>query len=207
MVRGVALRGLRDAVLRHYNAEPSAAAGVLHINMYTQASIGGGGVCSFASFLKEVLSDFVLNCVDVDALESFSASAHAISSAHLHVVPSVLSSALMLVLARESSVVFCVHASNINPESVAPPLQLLSDLPWLHITHAWDNDKLLHVKLHEAVADAAIRCSSPITPRVYHLTPAAGLTCLSASSESRSPHFPPIYKLKDRAKTAAAQRQ
>ncbi len=103
------------------------------------------------------MRDAVLECIDTDAMESFSAAARAISRAHLHIVPSDLPSAALLLLAPDSSVVFVVHASGSNPELVAAAMQLLSDLPWLHVTHVWDNDELLHAKLHEAAEDAVIR--------------------------------------------------
>jgi len=115
-VRGVALRGLRDAVLRHCDAEPSAAAGILRINMYTQSSIAADDACTFSEVLNVVASGAALSCLNVDALDTFAAAARAVSSAHLHIVPASLPSALMMLLARESSVVFCVHAIGNNPE-------------------------------------------------------------------------------------------
>jgi hypothetical protein len=64
---------------------------------------------------------------------------------------------VMLLLARESAVVFVMHARDSNPALVAGPMQLLGDLPWLHVTHVWESDELLRAKLHEAVEHAATR--------------------------------------------------
>jgi hypothetical protein len=167
-VRGVALRSLRHALLRHHTHTPDAAATtrLLHVNVYAHSSAAEGIGCKrFLQLLETVARNAVLECVDTDAMESFSAAARAISRAHLHIVPSDLPPAALLLLAPDSSVVFVVHAAGSNPEVVAAALQLLSDMPWLHVTHVWDDDDLLHAKLHEAAEDAIIRAElSTATP-------------------------------------------
>ncbi len=162
-VRGVALRQLRNAVLRHHNIHTNPASSVLIINVYTHSSAAEAAAprldCArFAELLEEFASSQAsLHCVIVDAMNSFSALAHAISSAHLHIIPSDLPCAPMLLLARESAVVFVVHATGSNPEEVAAHMQLLGDLPWLQVSHVWETDKLFHAKLLEAVGDADIK--------------------------------------------------
>ncbi len=164
-VRGVALRGLRHAVLRHHNAHITPTSSLLQINFYSHSTTDEAaepgtdriGCSSFFQLLEGAASDAVKDCVDIDRSESFSASARAVFSAHLHVVPSDMPSAVMLLLARESAVVFVMHARDSNPALVAGPMQLLGDLPWLHVTHVWESDELLRAKLHEAVEHAATR--------------------------------------------------
>jgi hypothetical protein len=162
-VRGLALRQLRDAVLRHHNIHTSPASSVLVINLYTHSSVADAAAprldCGrFSELLEEFAGSLVsLHCIVVDAMSSFSALARAISSAHLHVIPSDVPGAAMLLLARESAVVFVVHATGSNPEEVAAHMQLLGDLPWLQVSHVWENDKLFHAKLLEAVGDADVK--------------------------------------------------
>jgi hypothetical protein len=160
-VRGVALRQLRDRVLRHYVAQ-TAAASALQINLYVHSSSGSTNppridCARFSQLLEGYASETDKHCVDLDATGSFAAAVGAISRAHLHVVPGDLPHAPMLLLARDAAVVFVVHSTGSNPELVAAPLQLLGDLPWLHVSHVWDSDELLHSKLLEAVVDATIK--------------------------------------------------
>jgi hypothetical protein len=157
-VRGIALRRLRNTVLRHYSAH-AAASSALQINLYYHASAASRSMhCDlFSRMLHQVASEADKHCVDVDAIDSFAAAALTVSRAHLHVLPSDLPHAPMLLLARDSAAVFVVHAEGSSPERVAAPLQLLGDLPWLQVTHVWASDPLFHALLLEAVGDAAIK--------------------------------------------------
>lgn len=163
-VRGVALRRLRDALHNHHipheHAAATTAPRLLQVNVYVHSTAAEGIGCSrFLQLLQTVARDAVVECMDMDtdAMHSFSAAARAISRAHLHILPSDLPPAALLLLARDSAVVFALHASGSKPELVAEAMQLLSDLPWLHVTHVYNDDELLHAKLQEACEDAVIR--------------------------------------------------
>lgn len=161
-MRGVALRALRDVVLHHHSTPAAKASSILQINFYVHPSIVAAGAdrigCSgFSQLLESVVRGAVVDCVDVDDMGSFSAAARAVQSAHMHVVPADLPSVLMLLLARDAAVVFVLHAEGCSAELAAERLQVLGDLPWLHVTHAWESDRVLRGKVHEAVEHAAIR--------------------------------------------------
>jgi hypothetical protein len=54
--------------------------------------------------------------------------------------------------------VVVLHPSDILPEAdVDDSLQLLNDLPWLHVTPILEHDAMLDAKFHEAVELATIR--------------------------------------------------
>lgn len=167
-VRGVALRSLRDTVLQHHNALSRPVSIVLRINFYALSSLGAGGAdridcTSFPQLLEGLEVVALVECVDIDAMESFSHSASAIYGSHVHVISGDHPSALMLMLARDAAVVFVLHNQHSKPELVAEPMQLLGDLPWIQVTHVWESDELLRAKLHEAVEHAAIRAQLATT--------------------------------------------
>lgn len=167
-VRGVALRRLRDVVLQHHNVSTRHISTVLRINFYAIATLGASGAdrigcTSFSQLLEGLGVVALVECVDIDAMESFSHSASAISGAHLHVIPGDHPSALLLLLARDAAIVFVLHNQRSNPELVAEPMQLLGDLPWIQVTHVWESDELLRAKLHEAIEHASIRAQLATT--------------------------------------------
>jgi hypothetical protein len=157
-VRGIALRRLRDILLHHHIVHAIATSSLLQINVYVRyAGAESIGCKRLFQLLETAVDDAVVECIDMDAMQSFSAAAHTVAHAHLHIIPSDLPSAALLLLARDSAVVFVVHGSGSNPELVGEAMQLLGDLPWLHVTHVWENDELLHAKLCEAAEDAVVR--------------------------------------------------